>query len=80
MSKLWQSLGGRLQNPTETNMVWLDLDAAGIDKDTFADLAWSYGLLTMRGRLQGRLVIHYQICDDALLLLAKLFRHLLRKE
>lgn len=35
LSKLWLSLGGKLQYPTETNMIWLNLDAAGIGKERF---------------------------------------------
>lgn len=77
LSKLWLSLGGKLQHPTETNMVWLDLEAAGINEERFADLAQNAGVKTMRGRLQGRLIIHYQICDHALHVLADLFRSLL---
>jgi len=59
-------------------MVWLDLDAAGIDKERFADLAQNAGVKTMHGRLQGRLIIHYQICDHALHVLADLFISLLK--
>ncbi|RAH75451.1 l-allo-threonine aldolase [Aspergillus aculeatinus CBS 121060] len=78
LSKLWVSLGGKLQHPTETNMIWLDLEAAGIDKEHFADLAENAGVKTMRGRLQGRLIIHYQICDRALEALANLFAEILK--
>ncbi|OJJ95224.1 hypothetical protein ASPACDRAFT_47970 [Aspergillus aculeatus ATCC 16872] len=78
LSKLWVSLGGKLQHPTETNMIWLDLEAAGIDKERFADLAENAGVKTMRGRLQGRLIIHYQICDRALEALANLFAEILK--
>ncbi|KAJ5266743.1 l-allo-threonine aldolase [Penicillium angulare] len=77
LSELWASLGGKLQHPTETNMIWLDLDAAGIDKEDFADLAEKAGVKTMRGRLQGRLIVHYQICDHALEALADLFTTIL---
>ncbi|PYH80520.1 l-allo-threonine aldolase [Aspergillus uvarum CBS 121591] len=78
LSKLWVSLGGKLQHPTETNMIWLDLEAAGIDKEHFADMAENAGVKTMRGRLQGRLIIHYQICDRALEALANLFAEILK--
>ncbi|KAJ5213334.1 hypothetical protein N7449_000503 [Penicillium cf. viridicatum] len=78
LSKLWLSLGGKLQYPTETNMIWLNLDAAGIDKERFTDLAENSGVKTMRGRLQGRLIFHYQICDRALEALASLFIDLLK--
>ncbi|KAJ5884199.1 hypothetical protein N7504_011771 [Penicillium tannophilum] len=78
LSKLWLTLGGKLQNSTETNMIWLDLDAAGTDKERFADLAQNAELRTMRGRLQGRLIFYYQICDHALHVLADLFIGLLK--
>lgn len=78
LSKLWLTLGGKLQHPTETNMLWLDLDAAVTDKELFADLAQNAELKTMRGRLQGRLIIYYQICDHALHVLADLFIGLLK--
>ncbi|KAI1408230.1 l-allo-threonine aldolase [Hypoxylon sp. FL1857] len=77
ISELWVELGGELEHPTETNMIWLDLEAAGIDKEHFADMAEKAGLKTMRGRLQGRLVIHYQICERALEYLGSLFTELL---
>ncbi|TQV92496.1 hypothetical protein V2A60_007179 [Cordyceps javanica] len=34
-TELWQSLGGEVRLPTETNMVWLDLPASGVDQDDF---------------------------------------------
>ncbi|KAI0910974.1 pyridoxal phosphate-dependent transferase [Ustulina deusta] len=77
LSKAWTTLGGKLEHPTETNMIWLDLETAGIDKERFADLAEQRGLKTMRGRLQGRLVIHYQICDEALARMTALFGNIL---
>ncbi|KAI0883874.1 l-allo-threonine aldolase [Annulohypoxylon maeteangense] len=73
ISEMWAKMGGKLQHPTETNMIWLDLEAAGVDKDHFADMAENVGIKTMRGHLQGRLVVHYQICPDALDSLASLF-------
>ncbi|KAI1397388.1 l-allo-threonine aldolase [Hypoxylon fuscum] len=78
ISDIWIKLGGRLEHPTETNMVWLDLESAGISKEGFADLAEKKGLKTMRGILQGRLVIHYQICDHAVALMSSLFAELLQ--
>ncbi|KAI2472281.1 l-allo-threonine aldolase [Annulohypoxylon bovei var. microspora] len=77
MSELWVRMGGKLQHPTETNMIWLDLEAAGVDEERFADMAESAGIKTMRGHLQGRLVFHYQICPRALESLASLFTEIL---
>ncbi|KAJ5737628.1 uncharacterized protein N7483_002753 [Penicillium malachiteum] len=79
-SKLWLSLGRKLQHPTETNMVWLDLEPTGIDEERFADLAENAGVKTTRGHLQGRVVFHYQICDRALDALVNLFVELLKSK
>ena len=75
----WQGLGGTLQNPTETNMIWLDLEAAGIDRAEFGKLAEEAGIKTMQGRLEGRLVLHYQICEEAVQRLFGLFRQVLKQ-
>ncbi|KAI9666272.1 MAG: putative low-specificity L-threonine aldolase 1 [Bathelium mastoideum] len=75
----WVSLGGKLRNPTETNMIWLDLDAAGIDKPYFAKVAKDHGLKTMQGRLEDRLVVHYQISQEAVDILINVFRFVLKK-
>jgi threonine aldolase len=66
LSKVWTNLGGGLDHPTETNMIWQDLQTAGIDKEHFVDFVEKRGWKIMRGRLQGRLVIHYQICNESL--------------
>ena len=75
----WVSLGGELRNPTETNMIWLDLEAAGIDKPYFAKVAKEMGLKTMQGRLEDRLVVHHQICPEAVELLIRVFHIVLTK-
>jgi threonine aldolase len=68
----WIGLGGKLAKPIETNMVWLDLEnAAGFDKANFFSLANQAGIRMMQGMLEGRIVVHYQICDDAV---QRLFR------
>jgi len=70
----WITLGGKLRNPTETNMIWLDLAASGIEKPYFAQVAQEAGLKTMKGRLEDRLVVHYQICQEAVDALIGVFR------
>ena len=63
-SDLWEKLGGKLQLPTETNMVWLDVEASGLTSDEFYPLAQTFGMKA--GELMGgRFVFHYQITDDA---------------
>lgn len=58
-------------------MVWLDVDAANIDGEVFANLARKKGCLTMSGRLQGRLVFYRQICEYALWAMEGLMKQLL---
>jgi threonine aldolase len=74
IGETWRSKGGKLANPTETNMVWLDLEAAGYRPDEFVELAKEEGLKM----LGGRLVVHYQISDDAITRLEKLMDRLLQ--
>ncbi|EXJ67366.1 threonine aldolase [Cladophialophora psammophila CBS 110553] len=61
VAEMWTAKGGKLANPTETNMVWLDLENEGCSADEFAELASMEGLKA-RG---GRLVVHYQISEEA---------------
>jgi hypothetical protein len=64
--------------PAGTNLIWLDLEAASIDKERFAVLAQNAGAKTMRGRFQGRLIIHYKTFDHVLHVLADLCMSLLK--
>ena len=61
IARIWQNRGGKVRCPVETNMVWLDLEDAGLSSKQFVDISKRHGLKT----LGGRLVVHYQICDDA---------------
>lgn len=61
VAKLWEGYGGKTANPVETNMVWFDLEAAGVSVAKFIELGEKAGL-RLRG---GRLVVHYQIGDEA---------------
>lgn len=61
VADLWRSKGGQLAKPVETNMVWLAIAEAGYSAEQFAELAADEGIKA-RG---GRLVVHYQITDDA---------------
>ncbi|KAK2878178.1 hypothetical protein FQN49_001081 [Arthroderma sp. PD_2] len=73
IANMWQSLGGRVLYPVETNMVWLDLAAAGISEDDFIKRGDGFGLKLMGGRL----VVHYQIGHDAVDKLEKLMKEIL---
>lgn len=61
IATLWENMGGKLGKPTETNMVWFDLEEAGWSDGEFAELGKKYGLRF----LGGRLVVHYQIGEEA---------------
>ena len=52
----WQQLGGKLAVPQQTNMVWLDLKAAGIDEVEWEHIGQRYGLQLHSSRL----VMHYR--------------------
>lgn len=61
VERMWEERGGRVEKGVETNMVWLDLDAAGVSKERFVEAGVGEGLKL----LGGRVVVHYQICDEA---------------
>ena len=54
-------------------MCWLDLDIAGVDKDRFVECGVRHGLKLMKGRL----VVHYQIGDEAVKRLGKVMDEVL---
>lgn len=76
IADLWEDLGGKTANPVETNMVWFDLEAAGISVEDFIALGEKAGLRL----LGGRLVVHYQIGEEAVQRLEKLMRVVLKGE
>ncbi|OAR02274.1 hypothetical protein LLEC1_03276 [Akanthomyces lecanii] len=71
---VWMSLGGRVRLPTETNMVWLDLPASGVDRDEFYAAGRDLNLKISNSLFVGRLVFHYQVSDAALARLCEVFR------
>ncbi|KAI4925802.1 uncharacterized protein J4E92_006538 [Alternaria infectoria] len=73
IASIWTDLGGKLQYPVDTNMVWLDLDAHHVDINNFIELAEKYGV-RVRG---GRFVVHYQIGEEAIEALRKVFTEVL---
>ena len=70
IADLWVGSGGKLSKPTETNMVWFDLENAGWTDEEFQELGKEYGLRL----LGGRLVVHYQIGEEAIERLEKVLR------
>ncbi|KAA8573816.1 hypothetical protein EYC84_005372 [Monilinia fructicola] len=73
---LRERLGGKLQQPTETNMVWLDLEDAGISAEEFSELGKEKGLKL----LAGRLVVHYQIGEEAVAKLGEIMKIILDRK
>jgi threonine aldolase len=69
----WTKRGGRLSKDVETNLVWLDIDAAGIERGTLIGMGERYGVA-----LDGpRIVCHHQIDSQAVRDLVALFDELL---
>jgi len=56
IARRWEERGGRLKHPVETNMVWLDLEAAGVDVGMFVERGVEKGVKVIGGRL----VVHYR--------------------
>lgn len=73
IQKLWTDLGGKLDYPVDTNMVWLNLEAHNIDLNHFIETGEKYGVKT-RG---GRFVVHYQISEECIEGCRKLFTDVL---
>jgi threonine aldolase len=61
IAEMWIGMGGKLAKPTETNMVWFDLDDCGVSETEFVEMGKQKGLRL----LGGRLVMHYQISEEA---------------
>jgi threonine aldolase len=74
VEEMWLKLGGKVTSPVETNMVILDLEAAHCSNAEFIKLAQTHGLRM----LCERLVVHYQISDDALERLERLMEDVLK--
>ncbi|KAI1767639.1 pyridoxal phosphate-dependent transferase [Hypoxylon sp. FL1150] len=69
VAKLWTDLGGKLQYPVETNMLWLDLTSLDCSDARFVELGREVGLKLMGNRL----ITHYQIGEEAIRKLAGVF-------
>jgi threonine aldolase len=74
IASIWTGMGGKLANPTETNMVWLDLQDV---RPGFVEIAKEHGLRVLD---RGRLVVHYQISDEAVSRLEQVMKVLLDRK
>lgn len=61
IGEMWVAKGGKLAKRTETNMCWFDLEAAGVSVKEFVEVGVKAGVRF----LGGRLVVHYQIGEEA---------------
>lgn len=77
-SALWVELGGKLQLPTETNIIWIDLEASGLKPAEFYPMAKKFDL-KIGEPILGRIVFHYQITDAAFVRLCDFFRAVFQK-
>ncbi|KND86750.1 Alanine racemase TOXG [Tolypocladium ophioglossoides CBS 100239] len=60
---MWTEKGGKLLRAVETNMVWLDFGGSGVDTKK-----WNEAGKRHRIKLDGkRIVLHHQICEEAIL-------------
>lgn len=85
VADMWVQRGGKLERETETNMVWLDLEAAGLGEGGdgegcvkgggnkgFVEMAVERGVKVMGGRL----VVHYRMsCSKHFIITAHLTPH-----
>ncbi|KAI9037445.1 threonine aldolase GLY1 [Aspergillus affinis] len=69
VAEMWTSRGGKLSLPVETNMVWLDLESSGLGPNDLADIGKEKGLQL----LGGRIVVHYQVSEEAISRLGQAF-------
>ncbi|KAI1154884.1 l-allo-threonine aldolase [Nemania diffusa] len=74
VEKMWTDLGGRMENPVETNMCWLDLESLGCSAARFEQLGREAGL-----KLMGNLITHYQIGEEAMQKLATIFQQVAKE-
>ena len=71
IAKLWTDKGGKLTAPVDTNMVWIDLSSTTRQRIWLAE-AEREGL-QVYGGARGRIVVHYQICEEAVERLGRVF-------
>lgn len=76
IEEIWVKKGGRLAHPVETNMVWLDIADCGVSAAEMGALAVAEGIKAMGGRL----VIHYQISEEAVNRLERVMDRILAKK
>ncbi|OTB03123.1 hypothetical protein M426DRAFT_322151 [Hypoxylon sp. CI-4A] len=72
VEKLWTDLGGKVEYPVHTNMVWLNLESRNSNPSRFVQLGSKAGL-----KLSGnRLITHYQVGEEAIQRLTTVFEQI----
>ncbi|CAE6429169.1 unnamed protein product, partial [Rhizoctonia solani] len=77
IEKHLHSLGLKTVLPVETNMIFIDLQAAGLDNDWLIEEANSEGL---RLGYDGRIVVHHQISTEAVKKLKEILSRVMEKK
>lgn len=69
VGKMWKRRGGKVTKDVETNQVWLDLRALGVEREEWNEIGRNCGIA-----LDGpRLVLHHQISEEAIRMLGLAF-------
>lgn len=63
IAEYWTQSGGKLSKPTDTCMVWLDHEAAGLSRTDLVRMASEHGLKFQNERL----VVHHRECFQAMI-------------
>ncbi|KAL5338899.1 pyridoxal phosphate-dependent transferase [Aspergillus crustosus] len=69
VAEMWTSRGGKLAHPVHTNMIFLDTEASGLGPNDLAEIGKERGLKL----LGSRVVVHYQVSDEAINRLEQVF-------
>lgn len=69
VAHIWVRNGGQLLRRVETNIIWVDLRAANISVEEFKEIGSKFGV-----KVDGaRIALHYQISEEAMKRLEKMF-------
>ncbi|KAI3331890.1 pyridoxal phosphate-dependent transferase [Xylariaceae sp. AK1471] len=76
VEEMWTKFGGRMAQPVETNMCWLDLESMCCSAARFEQLGREAGLKLMGNRL----ITHYQIGEEGIQKLAAVFQQVAQEK
>jgi threonine aldolase len=66
---LWNQVGGKVLNPVQTNMLWLDLESMQCSPGRFVEIGAQHGLMLSGNRV----ITHYQVGEDTVRRLGEVF-------